>query len=68
MTDSGSGISREVERQIFDPFFTTKEVGSGTGLGLSISKKIVINHNGTLDIDHDAINTTFVLQIPKKQS
>jgi len=38
-TDSGKGMSEEVQKRIFEPFFTTKSRGEGTGLGLSIVKK-----------------------------
>ncbi|WP_127718107.1 sensor histidine kinase [Halobacteriovorax sp. HLS] len=64
VTDSGQGISKEVEEKIFTPFFTTKEVGKGTGLGLSISKDIAVKHNGALFIDRTHTNTCFTLKLP----
>lgn len=34
VTDTGSGMTPEVQARVLEPFFTTKEVGKGTGLGL----------------------------------
>ena len=48
---------------IFHPFYTTKS--KGTGLGLTITKKIVKQHNGTIDVSSDLeTGTTFTVRLP----
>lgn len=68
ITDSGHGISAEVQEKIMQPFFTTKPFGKGTGLGLSISKGIIESHKGKLTIDNSGPNTCFVITLPIHQS
>lgn len=65
ITDCGKGIPKEMQKNIFDPFYTSKKQGKGTGLGLSISQKIAEAHKGSLFIDNEAPNTTFVLRLFK---
>lgn len=65
VTDSGGGITPEIQDRLFDPFFSTKEVGKGTGLGLSISNGIVQSHKGRIYLDKNHPHTSFVVVLPR---
>jgi signal transduction histidine kinase len=64
LSDTGVGMTGEVQRRVFDPFFTTKGA-RGTGLGLSVSQAIVKGHDGTLTVQSEPHRgTTFVMTFP----
>jgi signal transduction histidine kinase len=46
--DAGPGVSPELRDRVFRPFFTTRP--SGTGLGLAIVQKVVVTHNGRIEV------------------
>ncbi|MEG5035254.1 AAA family ATPase [Microcoleus sp. AT3-D2] len=64
LTDSGCGISPDIQERIFQPFFTTKPAGEGSGLGLDIVRKIVEKHQGTITFASVCGKTTFTVTLP----
>jgi two-component system, cell cycle sensor histidine kinase and response regulator CckA len=51
LTDTGTGMTPDVQARMFERFFSTKEPGKGTGLGLAIVYDIVAQNGGGVCID-----------------
>lgn len=54
LTDTGTGMDKEIKTRIFQPFFTTKGFEQGKGLGMSTSYAIIKEHGGEICVKESA--------------
>ena len=69
ITDSGIGISKEKIKSIFEDYEQADENIAanfgGTGLGLGICKRLIEQHNGTIECESElGKGTTFTIKLP----
>lgn len=63
ITDTGSGIPKDIVDKIFQVYFSTKK--TGTGLGLPTAKRIIEDHKGAISVQsEEGKGTNFSIKLP----
>ncbi len=63
ITDTGSGITKDIIDKIFQVYFSTKK--AGTGLGLPTARRIIEEHKGTISVQsEESKGTNFSIKLP----
>ena len=65
VSDTGTGIPKDVADRVFEPFFSTKPKGEGTGLGLATVYGIITQASGNVRIySEPGLGTVFTILLP----
>lgn len=68
ISDDGPGMPAEMREIVFEPYVTGNPVGEGMGLGLAISRKIMLDHDGDIELiaSHEG-GTCFHIHLPLQE-
>ena len=67
ISDTGIGMTPEVQARIFERFYRADYARTtrGFGLGLSIAQRIIEYHDGTISVESTSgVGSTFVIRLP----
>jgi CheY-like chemotaxis protein len=67
VSDTGHGMSEDVQRRLFEPFFTTRP--DGNGFGLATLREIVQEHGGAIDVSsRKGAGSRFEVWLPRVEA
>lgn len=69
VSDTGSGIQKELHSKIFERFYQANYDNIGTGIGLSLVKRLIELHHGTITLDSEPEKgATFTVFLPQDKN